>query len=122
MSRAASKGTPTTRRPNPRAWRPARRAFHAWGGSPPSCPVALALIAFAALLALFPSAARAQINPWIANSVYNPQEWDSAGPDTATPWLHPPADYKTDQGWGILPPASALEDDRWHHLSNLTGS
>ena len=72
-------------------------------------------------IALLPTAAQAQINPWIANSVYNPKEWDSAGPETATPWLHPPA-YKREQGWGILPPDSALADGRWHHLTNVTGS
>ncbi|MBM4270063.1 MAG: carbohydrate porin [Deltaproteobacteria bacterium] len=82
---------------------------------------ARALLAFAALLVLAPVDGLAQINPWIANDVYDPQEWDSAGPDTATPWLHPP-DYKPDQGWGILPPDSALEGGRWHHLTNLTGS
>lgn len=53
--------------------------------------------------------AGAQINPWIANSIYNPAEWDSAGPEAATPWLHPPP-YDPGQGWGILPPDSALRD------------
>lgn len=78
-------------------------------------------IAITLLVVLVAAEARAQINPWIANSVYDPQQWDSAGPETATPWLHPPA-YKLDQGWGIFPPDSALEDGRWHHLTNLTGS
>ncbi len=75
----------------------------------------------ALLVVMLPTAVRAQINPWIANSVYNPKQWDSAGPETATPWLHPPA-YKPGEGWGILPPDSALAGGRWHHLYNLTGS
>lgn len=89
------------------------------------CDRMRAVIRIALLLALpvvlHPTAAHAQINPWIANSVYDRQAWDSAGPETATPWLHPPA-YEPDQGWGILPPDSALADGRWHHLTNLTGS
>ena len=80
-----------------------------------------ALCVVALLVVLHPVTARAQINPWIANSVYDPQQWDSAGPETATPWLHPPA-YDPGQGWGILPPDSALADGRWHRLTNLTGS
>lgn len=84
--------------------------------------VRMALGVVALLLLLLPAVpAGAQINPWIANSVYRPQEWDSAGPETATPWLHPPA-YDRGQGWGILPPDSALADGRWHLLTNLTGS
>jgi porin len=79
------------------------------------------VVACALLVALAPRAARAQINPWIANSVYNPEEWDSAGPETATPWLHPPT-YLLGQGFGILPPDSALAGGRWHKLTNLTGS
>lgn len=88
----------------------------------PERPTALVLFSLAILLALAPPVAHAQINPWAANSIYNPQQWDSAGPDTSTPWLHPPANYETDQRWGILPPSSALLDGRWHKLSNLTGS
>ena len=33
--------------------------------------------------------ALAQINPWIQSDLYNPAKWDTAGPQTATPWLHP---------------------------------
>jgi len=65
--------------------------------------------------------AGAAINPWISSSVYNPQEWDTAGPSTATPWLHPP-DYKPKQGWGMLAPRTAFEGGAWHDFSNFTGS
>ena len=79
--------------------------------------------ALALLLALVvpPLRATAAINPWIASSVYDPQEWDSAGPYTATPWLHPP-EYKPQQGWGMLAPRSAFTDGRWHDFTNFTGS
>jgi porin len=92
-----------------------RRARHDGGR------VCAATYLIALAFTLVPAVAGAQINPWIANSVYDPKQWDSAGPETATPWLHPPA-YKDGQGWGILPPDSALVDGRWHHLTNLTGS
>jgi porin len=65
--------------------------------------------------------ASAAINPWMASSVYNPQKWDTAGPDTATPWLHPPP-YEPNQGWGMLDPSSAFLDGHWHDYTNLTGS
>ena len=64
-------------------------------------------------MGLAPVRAVAAINPWIASSVYNPQEWDSAGPYTATPWLHPP-EYEPKQGWGMLAPRTAFQDGRWH--------
>lgn len=93
----------------------ATRARRRWRCGVGRLWLALLLLTFAA------APAGAQINPWIANSIYNPAEWDSAGPETATPWLHPPP-YEPGQGWGIFPPDSALQDGRWHHLDNLTGS
>ena len=33
---------------------------------------------------------RADINPWIASDIYDPKKWDTAGPQTASPWLHAP--------------------------------
>ena len=57
---------------------------------------------------------RANINPWVANSVYDPQKWDTAGPYTATPWLHPPT-FIPDQGWGVF-------SGKWRTTGVLTGS
>ena len=45
--------------------------------------------------------AYADINPWIRSNLYNPGKWDTAGPGTATPWLHPPT-WAPGQGWGVL--------------------
>ncbi len=50
---------------------------------------------------LWATAAHADINPWIKSTVYDPQKWDTAGAETATPWLHPPP-WTADQGWGVL--------------------
>ena len=47
------------------------------------------------------STANAGINPWIAADIYDPQKWDTAGPQTATPWLHPPT-WSPGQDWGVL--------------------
>lgn len=47
------------------------------------------------------SVARADINPWIANTIYDPVKWDTSGPQTATPWLHPPT-WTPNQKWGVL--------------------
>jgi porin len=80
-----------------------------------------ALLAGLLVLAVLPPRARAAINPWIASSVYDPQRWDTAGPDTATPWLHPPQ-YRPKQGWGMLAPQAAFRDGSWHDYTNLTGS
>ncbi len=44
---------------------------------------------------------KADINPWIAAEQYDPGKWDSAGPQTATPWLHPPT-WTPGQAWGVL--------------------
>jgi hypothetical protein len=44
-----------------------------------------------ALPALLPAtSAMADINPWIAASLYDPGKWDTGGPYTGTPWMHPP--------------------------------
>lgn len=66
------------------------------------------------LLFLLGSSAFAQINPWIANTVYDPAKWDTAGPQTATPWLHPPT-WTPDQGWGVF-------SGKWKTTGALTGS
>lgn len=55
----------------------------------------------------------AQINPWINSSVYDPEKWDTAGPETATPWLHPPT-WTPDQGWGVF-------SGKWRTTGALTG-
>ncbi len=44
----------------------------------------------AAVLLALACGVRADINPWIASEIYDPKKWDSAGPQTASPWLHPP--------------------------------
>lgn len=46
-------------------------------------------------------AARADINPLTRDSYYNPKKWDTEGPGTALPWLHPPI-WTQDQDWGVL--------------------
>jgi hypothetical protein len=47
------------------------------------------------------NSARADINPWIAAELYDPAKWDTAGPQTATPWLHP-FTWTPGQEWGVL--------------------
>lgn len=64
-------------------------------------------------LALVPRA-QADINPWIVSNLYNPEKWDTAGPYTATPWLHPPT-WTPDQGWGVF-------SGDWRTTDALTGS
>lgn len=59
-------------------------------------------------------AARADINPWVVNSMYDPKKWDTAGPYTATPWLHPPT-FTPGQGWGIF-------SGNWKTTGAITGS
>ena len=69
-----------------------------------------------------PHRARAAINPWIASTVYDPARWDTAGPYTATPWLHPPP-HLPDQGWGMLgDPEEAFASGHWQDMSGITGS
>jgi porin len=41
----------------------------------------------------------ADINPWIQSNLYNPSKWDTAGPETDTPWLHP-GTWTPGQDWG----------------------
>ncbi|MEO1199162.1 MAG: carbohydrate porin [Pseudomonadota bacterium] len=53
-----------------------------------------------AAIAAVPTA-MADINPWIRQNLYSPGKWDTAGPGTATPWLHPPI-WSPGQGWGLL--------------------
>ena len=64
-------------------------------------------------LALVPRA-QADINPWVASNLYNPEKWDTAGPYTATPWLHPPT-RTPGQGWGVF-------SGNWRTTDSLTGS
>ena len=71
------------------------------------------LIALTLMLFTF-NVSRADINPWVINSVYDPQKWDTAGPYTATPWLHPPT-FIPDQGWGVF-------SGNWRTTGALTGS
>ena len=54
----------------------------------------------AACLLLAPGVG-ADINPWIAAELYDPGKWDTAGPQTATPWLHP-FGWTPGQEWGVL--------------------
>ncbi len=60
------------------------------------------------------NASKADINPWVVNSMYDPQKWDTSGPYTATPWLHPPT-FIPDQGWGIF-------SGNWRTTGAVTGS
>jgi hypothetical protein len=55
----------------------------------------------ACLLLPLASGVRADINPWIAAELYDPGKWDTAGPQTATPWLHP-STWTPGQEWGVL--------------------
>lgn len=66
------------------------------------------------LLLFLGSSAFAQINPWINSTLYNPEKWDTAGPQTATPWLHPPT-WTPGQGWGVF-------SGKWRTTGALTGS
>ncbi|MEM7025085.1 MAG: carbohydrate porin [Pseudomonadota bacterium] len=60
-----------------------------------TCTAAVAVVILAS------SEGLADINPWIATNIYNPEKWDTSGPETATPWLHPPT-WTPDQDWGVL--------------------
>ena len=53
------------------------------------------------MVLMLSSGARAVISPWIAADLYDPGKWDTAGPQTATPWLHPPT-WTPGQEWGVL--------------------
>lgn len=78
------------------------------------CALTLALLFCAA-------SAHADINPWIASAVYDPEKWDSGGPYAATPWVHPPP-YQPGMGWGMLNPSAAFETGDWREASGFTGS
>ena len=58
--------------------------------------------------------ATADINPWMAAQSYDPKKWDTAGPQTATPWLHPPP-WTPGQQWGVF-------SGRFNDATALTGS
>lgn len=45
------------------------------------------------------SQTKAQINPWIPDAEWDASKWDTAGPATDTPWLHPGA-WTPGQDWG----------------------
>lgn len=75
----------------------------------------------ATLLALAPTAARADINPWMVSSVFNPERWDSGGEFAATGWVHAPP-FEPDMGWGMLDPGQAIETGNWNKMSGFTGS
>lgn len=65
----------------------------------PAATFVLLPLAFFILLGAMP--AEADLNPWIAVTQYDPRKWDTDGPNTATPWLHPPT-WAPDQGWVVL--------------------
>ncbi len=56
-------------------------------------------MAIFAVVSALPANAVADINPWIKSDLYNPAKWDTAGPETDTPWLHP-GTWTPGQGWG----------------------
>jgi porin len=60
------------------------------------------------------STVQADINPWVVSRLYDPTKWDTAGPYTATPWLHPPTSVP-DQAWGAF-------SGKWRTTGALTGS
>ena len=72
-----------------------------------------AVAATAMALCALASVARADINPWIKSTLYDPAKWDSAGPETSTPWLHP-GTWTPNQNWGWLSGNS--------EAPNMTGS
>lgn len=57
----------------------------------------------------------ATINPWIEASLYDPSNWDTGGPYTATPWLHPPKRHLGDD-WGVF------SGGDWRNRSTLSGN
>lgn len=77
--------------------------------------LSLLIVAIFIVLILVPyNVSKADINPWVVNSVYDPQKWDTAGPYTATPWLHPPT-FIPGQGWGVF-------SGNWRTAGALAGS
>lgn len=65
-------------------------------------------------LFLFSYPALSQINPWINSKVYDPEQWYTAGPQTITPWLHPPT-WAPNHDWGVF-------SGKWRTAGALTGS
>ncbi len=59
--------------------------------------------------------AQTGINPWITNSLYDPAKWDTAGPYTATPWMHPPQ-WTPGDDWGVF------SEGDWRNRPALTGN
>jgi hypothetical protein len=55
----------------------------------------------AVLSSALATSVRADINPWIAAELCDPGKWDTAGPQTASPWLHPPT-WTPGQEWGVF--------------------
>ncbi len=70
------------------------------------------------MLLAFP--ASAQIAPWIDPGLYNPGEWDTAGPYADSPWYHPPP-QTPGENWGLLS-SETWSDGSWQEQSNLTGT
>lgn len=98
-----------------RNWENRFRLKAYWSVGAVRCWVACLIIlglAFQAILTAMP--ARASINPWIAATQYDPRKWDTAGPYTATPWLHPPT-CPPGQEWGVF-------SGKWQTADTLTGS
>lgn len=73
----------------------------------------LLVMALCSLLSAMP--ARAAINPWIQTSLYDPGKWDTGGPYTATPWLHPPQ-WAPGDDWGVF------SGGDWRNRPSLTGN
>jgi len=79
------------------------------------------LVAIVVGAGLLPAGGRADINPWIAAQTYDAQKWDTAGPQAATPWLHPNVRIPN-QGWGILDGPEVFSSGEWRQLGAATGS
>jgi len=83
--------------------------------------VVLLLLGLGVLSALAAARAHADIDPFIESREWDPARWDSAGPYTATPWMHPPP-YEPGMGFGMLDPRRAIESGDWRRMSGITGS
>lgn len=80
-----------------------------------------AILALFALVVLVPETVRADINPWMISSVFDPKRWDSGGAYSATPWMHP-APNEPNMGWGMFDPGEAIETGNWQKMSSFSGS
>ncbi|MDG2304736.1 MAG: carbohydrate porin [Candidatus Binatia bacterium] len=85
---------------------------------PRALAAVLALLAFGGVE---PNTVRADINPWMVGSVFDPERWDSGGAYSATAWMHPPPN-QPDMGWGMLDPGEAIETGDWQKMSGFAGS